>query len=329
MAHALREVPWECCGLLGGVGEAVQSCHPLTNRALTPQTRYFASPEDLFPAMRSLREAGETLLAIYHSHPVGDPFPSETDLELAFYPQVVYLIVGPLHPEPGFSASPPEVRGFLLGGPEVLEVEIELEGRAEERRQILVDLLPLMGSAHPSEPDLSLGEGGASSALEPPLEALQLLPDEVLVGGQEEVVSVDALPEPEFTETPLVVPEEVELVEEVAEQVIVEPLPVIQEEVAPVDELPEEASDPELRGRAMLCTRLKGSSPVQSDEAPQELITEVIRPAVEPVPQLEAEEVGTGALEEAAGGWASRLTRKIRSAIARVTRWAFSGRDRQ
>ena len=100
MAHALREVPWECCGLLGGVGEAVQSCHPLTNRALTPQTRYFASPEDLFPAMRSLREAGETLLAIYHSHPVGDPFPSETDLELAFYPQVVYLIVGPLHPEP-------------------------------------------------------------------------------------------------------------------------------------------------------------------------------------------------------------------------------------
>ncbi|MFZ4629590.1 MAG: Mov34/MPN/PAD-1 family protein, partial [Blastocatellia bacterium] len=218
MAHALREVPWECCGLLGGVGEAVQSCHPLTNRALTPQTRYFASPEDLFPAMRSLREAGETLLAIYHSHPVGDPFPSETDLELAFYPQVVYLIVGPLHPEPGFSASPPEVRGFLLGGLEVLEVEIELEGRAEERRRILVDLLPQMGSAHASELDLSLGEGGASSDLEPPPEAVQLLPDEVSVGGQEEGVSVDALPEPEFADTPLLAQEKVGQVAEVLDE---------------------------------------------------------------------------------------------------------------
>ncbi|MGA1368770.1 MAG: Mov34/MPN/PAD-1 family protein [Blastocatellia bacterium] len=461
MAHALREAPWECCGLLGGVGEAVQSCHPLTNRALTPQTHYFASPEDLFPAMRSLREAGETLLAIYHSHPVGDPFPSETDLELAFYPQVVYLIVGPLHPEPGFSASPPEVRGFLLGGPEVQEVEVELEGRAEERRQILVDLLPQMGSAHPSEPDLSLGEEGASSAPEPPPEAVQLPPDKVSVGSQAEVVSVDALPEQELAETPLVVPEELELVEEgldeaiveppqmtpeevapvdnlpeeapdntplvaqeevelveealdeaiveppqmtpeevtpidelpeeasdnaplvvqeevelvaeVLDEAIVEPPPVTPEEVAPVDELPEEASDEtplvvaeevgrvaevldeapveplpviqeaveaidelpeEASDEAPLIVEeavepVEDASEAWSDEALQESIAEPIPPAVEPVPQLTAEETGSGAPEEAAGGWASRLTRKIRSAIARVTRWAFSGRDRQ
>ena len=48
-----------------------------------------------------MRERGEQLLAIYHSHPrSADPQPSATDVRLAYYPSAVYLIVGLGDPEP-------------------------------------------------------------------------------------------------------------------------------------------------------------------------------------------------------------------------------------
>jgi proteasome lid subunit RPN8/RPN11 len=56
---------------------------------------YEAAPEDLFAAQRQMRELGERLIAIYHSHPGStDPSPSATDVRLAYYPTAVYFIVG-------------------------------------------------------------------------------------------------------------------------------------------------------------------------------------------------------------------------------------------
>ena len=367
MAHALREAPWECCGLLGGVGDEVRSCHPLTNRALTPQTRYFASPEDLFPAMRSLREAGEALLAIYHSHPDGVPFPSETDLELAFYPQTVYLIVGPLQADPESLSTPPGIRGFLLGRRDILEVEIVLEGQKEDRRQILVDLLPEFGSAHPSQPDLEEEPSCEAARSVPPVvppdevseeaevvvPTVDDLPEEVTVEPaqevQEELVPIDDLPEAVAVEPAQVVPEEAVPIDDLPEATAAEPAQVVQEELVPIDHLREGTSE-----EASLVTReavdsieelpqeptIDAPQEVQeavmpSDGAPRELVVEEIPPVAEPVPEapsrLADEEVesGTGAPEEVGEGWASRITRKIRSAIVRVARWAFSGRGRQ
>lgn len=95
-AHARACAPEECCGFLGGVerGTAV-SVYPLTNVAREPTKSYEAAPAELFDAQRRMRERGESLLAIYHSHPrAHDPTPSATDVRLAFYPSAVYFIVG-------------------------------------------------------------------------------------------------------------------------------------------------------------------------------------------------------------------------------------------
>jgi proteasome lid subunit RPN8/RPN11 len=95
VSHALDVAPHECCGLIGGNDARAQTVYPLRNVATDPFVTYEAAPEDLFAAQRAMRDRGEQLLAIYHSHPrSNDPQPSETDVRLAYYPAAVYFIVG-------------------------------------------------------------------------------------------------------------------------------------------------------------------------------------------------------------------------------------------
>jgi proteasome lid subunit RPN8/RPN11 len=95
LRHAREETPRECCGLIGGNQEAAKTIYRLRNVAGNPITAYEAAPEGLFAAQRAMRQRGEQLLAIYHSHPrSSNPQPSETDVRLAYYPRAVYFIVG-------------------------------------------------------------------------------------------------------------------------------------------------------------------------------------------------------------------------------------------
>ncbi len=96
ISHARDAAPEECCGLIGGANDGqVRTVYRLRNAAADPLITYEAAPEDLFAAQRSMRERGEQLLAIYHSHPRADtPTPSATDVRLAYYPSAVYFIVG-------------------------------------------------------------------------------------------------------------------------------------------------------------------------------------------------------------------------------------------
>ena len=94
-AHARAVRPAECCGLIGGREGMAETLYVLRNVAGNPLVSYEAAPEELFAAQRRMRERGEQILAIYHSHPnAAEPVPSETDVRLAFYPSAIYLIIG-------------------------------------------------------------------------------------------------------------------------------------------------------------------------------------------------------------------------------------------
>jgi proteasome lid subunit RPN8/RPN11 len=94
-AHAREQQPAECCGLVGGIGERARAIYRLRNVARDPQVGYEAAPEELFAAQRIMRERGEELLGIYHSHPrAHEPVPSDTDVRLAYYPSAIYFIIG-------------------------------------------------------------------------------------------------------------------------------------------------------------------------------------------------------------------------------------------
>jgi proteasome lid subunit RPN8/RPN11 len=62
-------------------------------------------------------EHGEELVAIYHSHPASQPYPSPTDRVESHYPDVVYVLVS-------LRSQKPEVRAFRIEDDIVREVAL-------------------------------------------------------------------------------------------------------------------------------------------------------------------------------------------------------------
>ena len=97
--QALAEYPNECCGLLAGrpAGPAgkesrVAQIYKMTNTQHSP-INYLMDPREQFVAFKEMRAKGLSLLAIYHSHPHTQAYPSKTDVRLAYYPEAAYLIL--------------------------------------------------------------------------------------------------------------------------------------------------------------------------------------------------------------------------------------------
>ena len=125
VAHAHAEAPRECCGLIGGPAGATDLSVPtvelfrLTNAA--PGLNFYEiEPGELFHVTRTLDESGRDIVAIYHSHPTGPARPSATDIELAFWPDVWYLICS--LDEPG----QPDLRAFRIVDGAVSEARVEV-----------------------------------------------------------------------------------------------------------------------------------------------------------------------------------------------------------
>ncbi len=120
IAHARREAPIECCGVLGGRDGRVLKLYQATN-AEHSRYRYNIEPQELFRINRECEENGWQFLAIYHSHPDSAAYPSPTDVHLAaLWPESLYFIVSLLSPEN------PEVRAFRIRNGEVTEEKIEI-----------------------------------------------------------------------------------------------------------------------------------------------------------------------------------------------------------
>ena len=84
---------FEVCGLIGSKNGLPTHCYPIKNSAKDPQKRFLLDAGQQFSAMTKMRELGEDLFAIYHSHPTAPALPSFYDLDEAAYPDALYLII--------------------------------------------------------------------------------------------------------------------------------------------------------------------------------------------------------------------------------------------
>ena len=87
-----------------------------------PTTRYRPDPRDLVRAFREMDDRGEDLVAIYHSHPASQAYPSPTDRAESAddrgaprFPGAVYVLVS-------LRGDEPEVRAFRIENDAVREL---------------------------------------------------------------------------------------------------------------------------------------------------------------------------------------------------------------
>lgn len=118
VAHARRDAPRECCGVVSGHSGEPERLHALRNIAAGNRF-YEIDPTQLIDLeFHELPRDEAEIVAIYHSHPASEAFPSRTDVELAFWPDAVYLICSLEDP------AAPVVRGFRIRDGEIAELTL-------------------------------------------------------------------------------------------------------------------------------------------------------------------------------------------------------------
>lgn len=118
--EALRALPAECCGVLGGREGALERHVPVANASAEPLARYEMRPAELWAARRTLAGEGYDVAGYYHSHPRTSAVPSAYDVSRAYYPDAVYVIVG--------VAPRPSVRAFRIAGGAFGELILTING---------------------------------------------------------------------------------------------------------------------------------------------------------------------------------------------------------
>jgi [CysO sulfur-carrier protein]-S-L-cysteine hydrolase len=116
ISHAREEAPNECCGMVASLDGRAIKVYRAINAAASP-LRYEIDGAEQYRIQMEIEDADLELGAIYHSHTRTAPYPSQTDINLAFYPEALYVIVG-------VAGEPPEVRAFRIVGGRVTEDEL-------------------------------------------------------------------------------------------------------------------------------------------------------------------------------------------------------------
>jgi len=92
IAQCKKEYPNEACGILAGKSGRGEKVYEMTNADKSAAT-FLMDPKEQLKAMKEIRALNLEMIGIYHSHVASCAYPSSHDVEMAFYPEVSYLIV--------------------------------------------------------------------------------------------------------------------------------------------------------------------------------------------------------------------------------------------
>ena len=127
IAHCQRHYPKEACGLLAGDRGLVSEVYPMTNVEDSP-IGYAMDPREQLRTEQLMRQRGQRLLGIYHSHTASAAYPSSVDVRLAISPELSYVLVSLA------DRTRPDVKSYRIEAeqvtPEPLVVEPGASGTA-------------------------------------------------------------------------------------------------------------------------------------------------------------------------------------------------------
>jgi [CysO sulfur-carrier protein]-S-L-cysteine hydrolase len=117
--HGLRAFPNEACGLLAGRDGVPSKFLAMSNLDASPVSYRLDAREQL-QAFERIEDEGLELVGIVHTHTHSEAYPSETDVNLAFYPDAAYLIMSLTDRER------PELRAFRIVDEAITEEELRI-----------------------------------------------------------------------------------------------------------------------------------------------------------------------------------------------------------
>jgi proteasome lid subunit RPN8/RPN11 len=113
VAHALEDAPNECCGIVASVDAEAVAVYRARNAVASP-LRYEMDAADQVRIQEEIDAQRWDYGAIYHSHVRSAPYPSQTDINMAFIPDVGPLWPGSIYIIVGIAAEQPEVRAWRI-----------------------------------------------------------------------------------------------------------------------------------------------------------------------------------------------------------------------
>ncbi|MGN0666955.1 MAG: M67 family metallopeptidase [Huintestinicola sp.] len=126
-AHALRELPNEACGLIGGEitheGKAVKEVYFLTNTDASEE-HFSMDPKEQLAAVRDMRSKGYVPLGSWHSHPASPSCPSDEDKRLAYDSNASCMIISLM------DRNEPVLNSFRITGS---------DPKASEREELIIE----------------------------------------------------------------------------------------------------------------------------------------------------------------------------------------------
>lgn len=124
LAHAVKGLPDEACGLIAGTVEGgdrkIKKVYLLTN--IDHSNEHFSlDPKEQLEAIKDMRKNGFVPLGNWHSHPESPSRPSEEDKRLAFDSKASYMILSLMDREN------PVLNSFKITGDTAEKEELVIE----------------------------------------------------------------------------------------------------------------------------------------------------------------------------------------------------------
>lgn len=119
VSHLESGFPDEGCGILAARDGKVTRVYPIKNVSESPVV-YRMDPEGQLQAFLEMDENDWELAAIFHSHTRTRAYPSNTDVELSFYPEALQIIVSLAR------RDRPDIRAFRIRDGEIVEEPLEI-----------------------------------------------------------------------------------------------------------------------------------------------------------------------------------------------------------
>ena len=120
LAHARRDHPDECCGVVAGIDGAATRLFEMENAERSPTGFTFDSAEWL-KVYRDVDDADEDLFVVYHSHTATEAYPSRTDILWSRTTGFGFWLLVSTR-DPGVD----EVRCFRITDGDVVEEELKI-----------------------------------------------------------------------------------------------------------------------------------------------------------------------------------------------------------